>query len=85
MLNSRPYLSVGLDVGADFTWMSIARPNGTFIGKPFKIIHADPQSRERAVSKIKEAQGMCFLADKGFNCSVINPIITKNSTNIAQI
>ena len=23
----------------------------------------------------------CYLRDKGFNCSVINPIITKNSTN----
>ena len=55
------YLSVGLDVGADFTWMSIALPNGSFIGKPFKIVH---------------------LRDKGFDCSVINPIITKNSTNI---
>ena len=25
---------------------------------------------------------LCFLRDKGFDCSVINPIITKNSTNI---
>ena len=24
---------------------------------------------------------LCFLHDKGFDCSVINPIITKNSTN----
>ena len=24
----------------------------------------------------------CYLRDKGFHCSVINPIITKNSTNI---
>lgn len=102
MLDSIPYLSVGLDVGADFTWMSIALPNGTFTGKPFKIIHSDPQSRELAVIKIKEAQQMyslesrcflestgiyhipllCFLMDKGLDCSVINPIITKNSTNI---
>ena len=97
-----PYLSVGLDVGADFTWISIALPNGSFIGKPFKIIHSDPQSRELAVTKIKEAQEtyslesrcflestgiyhiplLCFLRDKGFDCSVINPIITKNSTNM---
>ena len=97
-----PYLSVGFDVGADFTWMSIALPNGTFVGKPFKIIHSDSQSRELAVTKIKEAQEtyslksrcflestgiyhiplLCFLRDKGFDCSVINPIITKNSTNL---
>ncbi|WP_346065732.1 IS110 family transposase, partial [Lacrimispora amygdalina] len=102
MLDSIPYLSVGLDVGADFTWMSIALPNGTFLGKPFKIVHSDPQSRDLAVTKIKEAQELyslksrcflestgiyhipllCFLRDKGFDCSVINPIITKNSTNI---
>lgn len=102
MLDSIPYLSVGLDVGADFTWMSILLPNGTLIGKTFKILHCDPQSRELAVTKIKEAQEMyslesrcflestgiyhipllCFLRDKGFDCSVINPIITKNSTNM---
>ena len=96
------FLSVGLDVGSDFTWMSIALPNGSFVGKPFKIIHSDPLSRDLAVSKIKEAQEtyslksrcflestgiyhiplLCFLRDKGFDCSVINPIITKNSTNI---
>ena len=96
------YLSVGLDVGADFTWMSIALPNGSFIGKPFKIVHSDPGSRDLAVAKIKEAQEtyslksrcflestgiyhiplLCFLRDKGFDCSVINPIITKNSTNM---
>ena len=102
MLESIPYLSVGLDVGADFTWMSIMLPNGTLTGKPFKIVHSDPHSRELAVTKIKEAQEMyslksrcflestgiyhipllCFLRDKGFDCSVINPIITKNSTNM---
>lgn len=102
MLNSIPYLSVGFDVGADFSWMSIMLPNGTLVGKPFKILHSDPVSRELAVTKIKEAQEMyslesrcflestgiyhipllCFLRDKGFDCSVINPIITKNSTNM---
>jgi len=102
MLESIPYLSVGLDVGADFTWMSIMLPNGTLTGKPFKILHSDPASRELAVTKIIEAQEtyslesrcflestgiyhiplLCFLRDKGFDCSVINPIITKNSTNM---
>ena len=102
LLENIPYLSVGLDVGADFSWMSIMLPNGTLTGKPFKIVHSDPQSRELAVAKIKEAQEayslesrcflestgiyhiplLCFLRDKGFDCSVINPIITKNSTNM---
>jgi len=96
------FLSVGMDVGADFTWMSIALPNQTLLGKPFKILHSRMDSLEAAVSKIKEAEELYsmksriflestgiyhyplfyFLCDKGFNCSVINPIITKNNTNI---
>jgi len=96
------FISVGIDVGADFSWMSIALPNQTFVGKPFKLLHSDLDSLALAVSKIKEAEELyslesriflestgiyhyplfCYLRDKGFNCSVINPIITKNSTNI---
>lgn len=96
------FLSVGIDVGADFSWMSIALPNQTFVGKPFKILHSDLNSLSLAVSKIKEAEELyslesriflestgiyhyplfCYLRDKGFNVAVINPIITKNSTNI---
>jgi len=96
------FISVGIDVGADFSWMSIALPNQTFVGKPFKISHSDLNSLSLAVSKIKEAEELyslesriflestgiyhyplfCYLRDKGFNCSVINPIITKSSTNI---
>ena len=96
------FISVGIDVGADFSWMSIVLPNQQFIGKPYKILHNSRNSLETAVSKIKEAEELysleiriflestgiyhyplfCYLRDKGFNCSVINPIITKNSTNI---
>ena len=96
------FISVGIDVGADFSWMSIALPNQQFVGKPFKILHNSMNSLTTAVSKIKEAEELyslesriflestgiyhyplfCYLRDKGFNCSVINPIITKNSTNM---
>lgn len=96
------FISVGIDVGAEFSWMSIALPNQTFVGKPFKILHSSLDSLSLAVSKIKEAEELyslesriflestgiyhyplfCYLRDKGFNVSVINPIITKNSTNI---
>ena len=82
--------------------MSIALPDQTFHGKPFKIIHSDTASLETAVARIKEAEEsyslksriflestgiyhyplFCYLRDKGFNVSIINPIITKNSTNI---
>jgi len=42
------FLSVGLDVGADFTWMSIA-------------LHDSLDSLELAVSKIKEAEELYSL------------------------
>ena len=96
------FISVGIDVGADFSWMSIALPNQTFVGKPFKILHSNLNSLSMASSKIKEAEELyslesriflestgiyhyplfCYLRDKGFCISIINPIITKNSTNI---
>ncbi len=96
------FISVGIDVGADFSWMSIALPNQQFVGKPYKILHNSMNSLTTDVAKIKEAEDLysfesriflestgiyhyplfCYLRDKGCNCSVINPIITKNSTNI---
>ena len=50
------FISVGIDVGADFSFMSIALPNQTLIGKPFKIVHANLNSLEKAVSAIEEAE-----------------------------
>jgi len=99
MLN---FISVGIDVGSDFSLMSLAMPNQTFIGKPFKIVHNNLNSLERAVLTIREAEELHsmkiriimestgiyhyplfrYLSDKGFDVAVINPIITKNSTNM---
>lgn len=102
VIKYKSFISVGIDVGADFSFMSIALPNQTFVGKPFKILHSNLSSLSMAVSRIKEAEEMyslesriflestgiyhyplfCYLRDKGFWVSIINPIITKNSTNI---
>jgi len=96
------FISVGIDVGADFSFMSLALPNQTFIGKPFKIVHANLNSLEKAILTIEKAEELysmkarivmestgiyhyplfCYFRDKGFNVVVINPIISKNSTNI---
>ena len=96
------FISVGIDVGADFSYMSIALPNQQFVGKPIKITHSNLSSLEYCIKAIKEAEEVYslesriflestgvyhypilrFLCDRGFNCYVINPIITKNSTNI---
>lgn len=55
MLNEL-YMFVGIDVGANFSFMSIALPNQTFVGKPFKLTHSNPASLEKGVLKIKEAE-----------------------------
>jgi hypothetical protein len=49
------FLSVGIDVGADFSFMSIALPNQSMLGKPFKITHSNLHSLSRAVTLIREA------------------------------
>ena len=102
MSSLKPFISVGIDVGADISYMSIALPNQLIVGKPFKITHFNLSSLEKAVSAIKEAEEVyslesriflestgvyhyplfCYLRDAGFHVYVINPIITKNSTNI---
>jgi len=49
------FISVGIDVGSDFSYMSLALPNQTLIGKPFKILHANINSLELAVQLIEKA------------------------------
>ena len=62
----QPFLSVGIDVGADISWMSIALPNQQLLGKPFKITHSNLQSLEKAVQTIKEAEEAHSLESRIF-------------------
>ena len=50
------FISVGVDVGADFSWMSILTRDHKPIGKPFKIAHSSLDSLERAAFLIKKAE-----------------------------
>ena len=59
-------ISVGIDVGADFSWLSIALPNQQFVGKPYKILHSNIDSLTTSVSKIKEAEGLYSLESRIF-------------------
>ena len=60
------FLSVGIDVSADFSWISIALPNQQFVGKPYKILHNKMNSLTTAVSKIKEAEELYSLGSRIF-------------------
>lgn len=49
---NKNYISVGIDVGSAFSFMTIVAPDGSVIQNPFKITHNKPDSLERAVSAI---------------------------------
>lgn len=50
------FISIGVDVGADFSWMSILTPDHKPVGKPFKICHNSLDSLEQAVLRIRKAE-----------------------------
>jgi hypothetical protein len=72
------FISVGIDVGADFSWMSIALPNQQFVGKPYKILHSSTDSLSTAVSKTKKKKS-CILWKVAFSLNPREFIITRSS------
>ena len=50
------FISIGVDVGADFSWMSILTPDHKPVGKPFKICHNSLDSLEQAILRIRKAE-----------------------------
>lgn len=72
-MNKHNYLSVGIDVGSAFSFMSIVVPQERVILKPFKIIHNNPYSFARAVSAIKKAEKLNSMKSRHFwNHSIKN-------------
>lgn len=50
------FISVGIDVGADFSWISIITPDHKPVVKPFKVSHHNLDSLQKAVQTIKKAE-----------------------------
>ncbi len=65
-MNKHNYISVGIDVGSVFSFMSIVDPQERLILKPFKIIHNDPDSLARAISAIKKAEESNSMKSRTF-------------------
>jgi transposase len=64
---SKPhYISVGVDVSADFSFMSIVDPEGDLIGKSFKIIHSSQDSLQSAVLLIRKAEEAHSMESRTF-------------------
>lgn len=47
------YLSVGIDIGADFSFMAIVLPTQEIIGKPYRILHSSQRSLDGAIERIR--------------------------------
>lgn len=52
----QPYLSIRIDIGADFSVMAAALPNQEIIGRTYKILHSSPRSVEGAVERIRSLE-----------------------------
>lgn len=65
-MSKEKFISVGIDVGSAFSWMSIADPDETIISKPFKIIHNDLDSLCRALDTIKKAEERTSMKSRTF-------------------
>ena len=66
IMHNKNYISVGIDVGSAFSFMTILAPDETVILKPFKITHNNKDSLERAVSEIKKAEELYSLESRTF-------------------
>lgn len=56
MMHYFDFISVGIDVGADFSWISILTPDHKPIVKSFKVLHDNLDSLNKAVLTIKKAE-----------------------------
>ena len=49
---TQPYISIGVDIGADFSLMAAALPSQEVVGKPYKIFHNSQRSLDGALERI---------------------------------
>lgn len=49
---TKQFISVGIDIGADFSFMAAALPSQELLGKPYRIFHNSQQSMDGAIDRI---------------------------------
>lgn len=60
------FISVGVDVAADFSWFCILTPDGKEFRKPFKVEHDNADSLKNAVLTIKKAEEQYSMKSNTF-------------------
>ena len=63
---NKNYISVGIDVGCAFCFMTIVAPDGSVMLIPFIFTHYNRVSLEKAVSAIKKAEELHSLESRTF-------------------
>ena len=64
--NKNCYISVGIDVGSTFSFLTIVDPQGNIVLKPFKIFHDRLDSLQRACLEIKKAEELHSMKSRTF-------------------
>ena len=64
--HNQPFLSIGIDVGADFSLMAVALPTQEIVGRPYKILHSSLGSIQGAVDRIRAMEARHKLNAKVF-------------------
>lgn len=62
----KKFISIGIDVAADFSIFAIMTPTGELFRQPFKVVHTDLTSIENAVSTIKKAEEQYMMKSQIF-------------------
>lgn len=60
------FISVGIDVSADFSWVSIITPDHKPVVKPFKVVHDDLASLKALFAAIKKAEEANSMKARAF-------------------
>ena len=64
--HNQPFISVGIDIGADFSLMAIALPTQEIIGRPYRILHSNLNSVQGAIDRIRTLETLHALKAKVF-------------------
>ena len=60
------FLSIGIDVGADFSLMAVALPTQEIVGHPYKILHSSLNSLQGAIDRIRAMETQYGFSAKVF-------------------
>lgn len=89
-MSKRNEIVIGIDVAKEFSYFFMEGPDGTPLGKPFKV-NCDVQSLEKAAKKIKEeitklrSECVLVMEDTGHYSSILFHFFYNENFNICKV